>query len=144
VREIAPEALARLVGWSMTLEELAQDRELMRGGFGRSEWGASYAIAAERRLSSIALLGSGQPVTDTVGTLNHAVLDRINDVRKGLERASADLDALLESIAPTDTEVKRQVTLYLYGAGEEIQRALDQLEAAESSASGTIEPNDQA
>ena len=81
---------------------------------------------------------------DTVRTLSHAVLDRINDVRKGLERASADLDALLESIASTDTEVKPQVTLYLHGAGEEIQRALDQLEASESSASGTIEPNDQA
>jgi ABC-type transporter Mla subunit MlaD len=116
---------------------------LIRGGFGRPEWGESYAIAAERRLSLIAPLGSEQPVTDTVRTLNPAVLDRINEVRKGLERASAELDALLESIAPTDTEVKRQVTLHLREVGEEIQSALDQLEAAESSASGTIEPNDQ-
>jgi len=79
-----------------------------------------------------------------VRTLNPAVLDRINEVRKDLERPIADLDALLESIAPTDTEVKRQVTLHLREAGEEIQLALDQLEAAESSASGTIESNDQA
>lgn len=116
----------------------------MRGGFGRSEWAESYTIAAECPLSSIRSLGSEQSVADMVRILNPAVLDRINEVRKGLERAIADLDGLLESIAPTDTEVKRQVTLHLHEAGEEIQLALDQLEAAESSASGTIEPNDQA
>ena len=114
------------------------------GGFGRPEWTESYTIAAERPLSSIRSLGSEQPVTDMVRTLNPAVWDCINEVRKGLERASADLDALLESIAPTNAEVKRQVTLHLRAAGEGIQLALDQLETAESSASGTIEPNDQA
>jgi hypothetical protein len=126
------------------LARIALDDVPEGGEFGRPEWAESYTIAAKRPLSSIGSLGSEHPVADMVRTLNPAALDRINEVRKGLERASADLDALLESIAPTDTEVKRQVTLYLYGAGEEIQRALDQLEAAESSASGTIEPNDQA
>jgi hypothetical protein len=126
------------------LARIALDDVPEGGGFGRPEWAESYTIAAERPLSSIRSLGSEQPVADMVRTLNPAALDRINEVRKGLERAIADLDALLESIAPTDTEVKRQVTLHLREAGEEIQLALDQLEAAESSASGTIEPNDQA
>jgi hypothetical protein len=126
------------------LARIALDDVPEGGGFGRPEWTESYTIAAERPLGSIRSLGSEQPVTDMVRTLNPAVWDRINEVRKGLERASADLDALLESIVPTNAEVKRQVTLHLRAAGEGIQLALDQLEAAESSASGTIESNDQA
>jgi hypothetical protein len=82
-------------------------------------------------------------VKDTITTLGPAVLERIGEVRKHVEEARGHLEALMESISPTDTKLKRQVTARLTQAGEEIERVLDHLDGAETSASGTTEPDAQ-
>lgn len=80
---------------------------------------------------------------DTITRLGPEFLGRTDEVRKHLERVSADLEALIESILPIDTDVKRQVTVRLQQAGEEIERVLDHLDAAESTAGGASEPDSQ-
>ena len=81
-------------------------------------------------------------MTDTFRLLGPEVFSGIAEVELRLAKASARLDSLIESVAPTDTEVKRQVQLWLQRASEPIHRALNELEAAESSAGGAVRPDD--
>ncbi len=74
--------------------------------------------------------------------LGPAILDRISELRWRLEDATTDLTALLEVIESPNPEVKRQVRLCLREAVDDIERALDRLEVAESAAGGTFEPKD--
>jgi hypothetical protein len=79
---------------------------------------------------------------DTSEFLRPAILERITDLRKRFEDATAELTALLEDIEPQNTEVKRQVHLCLQEAAHNLEQALDQVEDAESAAVGTLEPED--
>jgi hypothetical protein len=50
--------------------------------------------------------------------------------------------ALLEAIAAPNAEVARYVRVWLRGAVDHIERAFDELEAAENAAGGTFQPKD--
>lgn len=80
---------------------------------------------------------------DTITRLGPEFLGRMDEMRKHLEKVSSDLEALIESILPIDTDLKRRVTVRLQQAGEEIERVLDHIDAAESTASGSSEPDSQ-
>lgn len=64
------------------------------------------------------------------------MLQGIEDARGPLEKAATDLEALIDSIAPADTELKRRVTVLLRLAAQGIESVLDNLEAARTTASG--------
>jgi hypothetical protein len=78
---------------------------------------------------------------DIVETLGLATVDRIVELRKRLEAACLDLAGLLGAIGPPDTEVKRQVRLCLREASQDVERMLDQVDAAERAARAAIEPS---
>ena len=77
-------------------------------------------------------------MSDAVETEGLATVDRIVELRKRLEAACLDLAGLLGSIGPPDTEVKRQVRLCLREASQDVERMLDQVEAAERAARRAI------
>jgi hypothetical protein len=69
-------------------------------------------------------------------TLGLAIVGQIVGIRQRLEVATQELDAVLDSIGPPDSEIKRRVRLCLREASQDVDRMLDQLEAAESAACG--------
>ena len=72
---------------------------------------------------------------DTQNCLGPSVLQGIKDARGLLEKAAADLEALIDSIAPSDTDLKRRVTVLLQEATQAIDSGLDNLETAHTTAS---------
>jgi hypothetical protein len=79
--------------------------------------------------------------SDAVETVGPATVDRIVELRKRLEAACLDLAGLLGAIGPPDTEVKRQVRLCLREASQDVERMLDQVDAAERAARAALEPD---
>jgi hypothetical protein len=79
--------------------------------------------------------------SDTVEALSLATVERIAELRKRLEAACLDLAGVLAAIGPPDTEIKRQVRLCLREASQDVERMLDQVDAAERTARGAIEPS---
>lgn len=73
---------------------------------------------------------------DTQNCLGPSVLQGIENARGQLEKAATDLEALIDSIAPVDTDLKRRVTVLLRLAAQGIESVLDNLEAARTTASG--------
>jgi len=77
-------------------------------------------------------------MSDAVETVGLETVDRIVELRKRLEAACLDLAGLLGAIGPPDTEVKRQVRLCLREASQDVERMLDQVDAAERAARRAI------
>lgn len=68
---------------------------------------------------------------DTLNILGLELLHRIAAIHEQLARASAELEVVIKSLAPADTDVKRRLSADLSQSMEEIQQALDQLEMAQ-------------
>lgn len=81
-------------------------------------------------------------MTNTFESLDPAIVDRLTELRKRFEDTTTDLTALLEVIESPNMEVQRRVRLCLREAADNIERALDQLEVAQSAAVGRFEPKD--
>jgi hypothetical protein len=79
--------------------------------------------------------------SDAVETVGLATVERIVELRKRLEAACLDLAGLLGVIGPPDTELKRQVRLCLREASQDVERMLDQVDAAERAARAALEPD---
>jgi hypothetical protein len=87
-------------------------------------------------------LNAQSNMTNKFEFLDFTIVDRITELRRRLEDATTDLSALLEVIESPNAEVKGQVRLFLREAVDNIERALDRLEVAESAAGGKFEPKD--
>lgn len=60
----------------------------------------------------------------------------IEEARGLLETAATNLEALVDSILPADTDLKRRVIVQLRLAAQGIEGVLDNLETAHTTASG--------
>jgi hypothetical protein len=81
-------------------------------------------------------------MTNTIEVLHRAIVGRIGELRARTADMSTDLSALLEAFDSPNAQVKRQVGLCLREAADHIERALDELEGAESAAGGAFEQTD--
>jgi hypothetical protein len=81
-------------------------------------------------------------MSNTLEVLHRAIVGRIGELRSRTEDMSTDLAALLEAFDSPNAQVKRQVGHCLREAAEHIERALDELEGAESAAGGAFELTD--